>query len=116
MTASDAFVIVDVSITNKTGSSVPLHFRPIFRLIDASGSVYESSLTHELQLGFGKPKRLSPMEPFNPNTNLRKELVFEAPKGNYKIQVIVPSRAQMGFGGGISSSGPYFIYDMSSQL
>jgi len=115
-TAADSFVIVEVTMMNKTGSPLPHHFQPVFRLLDASGAIYEPHRHHTNMINMRKPGRVSLGENMNPNTNLKQELVFDVPRRKYVLQVIVPSRARVGFGGSITSSGPYFIFDISSQL
>ena len=115
-TATDAFVIVDVTIMNKTGAPLPHHLQPIFRLIDASGATYEPHLMNSIAINMQKPGRPTYGQSMNPNTNLRQEIVFEAPRKKYVLQVIIPNQARLGFAGSVTSSGPYFIYDISSQL
>lgn len=114
--AADAFVIVEVTMVNKTGSPLPHHFQPIFRLLDASGAIYEPNVQHSIMINMQKPGRVTYGQNMNPNTNLKQEIVFEVPRQKYVLQVIVPSRATVGFAGSITSSGPYFVYDISSQL
>ncbi len=116
VSASDSFVVVDLSTTNRTGGPVPFHLQPIFRLIDSNGSVYESSLKHTIQHNHGRSEYTAGTESMNPNTTQRRALVFEAPKGTYQVQVIVPSQARMAFAGSVKAAGPYFLYDIASQL
>jgi hypothetical protein len=115
--AAEPFVILDLMITNQTGGPLAWHFQPIFRLLDAGGAIYEPHQQHTMMINLQKSGRVPVAgENMNPNTPLRKELVFEVPKKKYELQVIVPNRARVGFGGSVTSSGLYFIYDIPSQL
>ena len=110
VTASDTFIIIDISMINKTGTVASPQSRPIFELIDQNGSTYVSNLQHNTQINWGGSSQMESFTPLNPNSTLRKSIVFEVPKGSYFIRTIVPSRLQS------FKSGPYFIYDISSQL
>ena len=114
--AAETFVIVDVTITNRTGAPLPIHFQPIFRLLDGTGAIYEPDLQNSIMINMQKPGRATYGENMNPNTNFKQEIVFSVPKRSYVVQVIVPSRARVGFGGAVTSSGLYFLYEISSQL
>lgn len=114
--AADTFVIVEVTVINRTGAPLPLHFQPIFRLRDSTGAIYEPDTQKTMMINMHRPGRVPFGQSMNPNTKLKQEIVFTVPKQDYSIQVILPSRARVGFGGGITSSGPYFLYDISSQL
>lgn len=115
-TAADAFVIVEVTMVNRTGSPLAHHFQPTFRLLDSVGATYEPDLQKTIAINMQKPGRVSYGQNMNPNTAMKQELVFEVPRKAYVLQVILPSRARVGFGGSVTSSGPYFIVDISSQL
>jgi len=115
--AGDNFVTIELTMVNRTGMPLPTHLQPIFRLIDKSGAVYESSLSHTIAINMGKPGRPSPGMNMNPNITVTQEIVFEAPRqSTYQVQAIIPNRARMGFDGSVTSSGPYFLMDISSQL
>ena len=114
--AAESFLIVEVTMVNKTGSPMPHHFQPIFRLMDDSGAVYEPHVQHSVMINMQQPGRIEYGSNMNPNTNIKQEIVFEVPRRKYMLQVIVPNRARVGFGGSITSSGSYFLYDISSQL
>lgn len=114
--SADGFIIVDVSMTNILSSPIKAEFQPVFRLVDDAGRLYEHSPRRTLQINIGKGNSGAVNEVINPGTTLRRELVFEAPKGHYVLQVMVPSHLQMAFAGSIKKTGSYFIYDISSQL
>lgn len=114
--AADQFVIIDVTLINKTGAPLPYHLQPIFRLRDNTGAVYEPDTTNTTMINILKPGRVDPGHNINPNTETKQELVFSVPNKDYVLQVIVPNRARLGFGGSITSAGPYFLYDINSQL
>lgn len=114
--AANTFVIIDVTLVNKTGSPLPSHFQPIFRLLDSSGAIYEPDVQKTLMINMQKSGRVAYGQNMNPNTSLKQEIVFEVPKQTYVVQVIVPNHAQVGFAGEIKYSGPYFLYDISSQI
>lgn len=107
------FLIVDVVITNRTGQPQPAHFQPIFRLVDSSGALYEPSELHTAMINMQKSGHSQTGQSVNPNISLRKEIVFEAPRGAYQMHVITPNRARAGFGGTITSRGPYFYMDLA---
>jgi hypothetical protein len=114
---SDSFVIVEVTVMNKTGAPLPHQFQPIFRLLDETGALYEPDLMHPISINMQKPGRPAHGQNMNPNRALRQEIVFDVPAGRkYVAQVIAPNRARVVFAGGIASSGPYFLYDISGQL
>lgn len=112
----DGFVIVDVSIVNKSFEPLRLEFHPVIRLLDDSGRLYEQSQSMTLKINMGKTRSSLGIESINPGTTMRRELVFDAPKGKYVLQVMVPERLRTAFAGRIEKRGPYFIYDISSQL
>ena len=115
--AGDNFVIVEVNMVNRSGAPLPMHLQPIFRLVDKSGAIYEPSVQHTMMINMGKPGRLSAGANMNPNVKIKQEIVFEVPRQTgYLLQGIVPRRANVGFAGNITSSGPYFSMDISSQL
>ena len=114
--AADTFVIVEVTMVNRTKSPLPMHFQPVFRLTDQSGAIYEPDLQSTMMINMNKPGRLTFGQNMNPNTSIKTELVFSVPNKKYLVQVIVPGSARTGFGGAITSSGPFFLYDISSQL
>lgn len=112
----DGFVIVDVSIVNKSFDPLRLEFHPVIRLMDDSGRLYEQSQSMTLRINMSKTRSSLGLESINPGTTMRRELVFDAPKGKYVLQVMVPERLRTAFAGSIEKRGPYFIYDISSQL
>ena len=114
--SADSFLIIDVTMINKTGVPMPLHFQPVFRLMDDSGAIYEPDVQHSIMINMQQPGRIAYGSNMNPNTNITQEIVFEVPRRKYLLQVIVPNRARVGFGGSTTSSGLYFLYDISSQF
>ena len=114
--ADEAFIIVNVTMMNKTNAPLPFHFQPIYRLLDSAGAIYEPHQQHTIGINMGRPGRGPYGQSMNPNTRLSRELVFEVPRKKYELQVLVPSRASVGFAGNVSSSGRFFIYEISSQL
>ncbi len=112
----NVFVIIDITTINMTGRPLESHFRPFFRLRDAAGAIYESDLTHTIGINMGKPGRPSAGQSMNPNTRIREEIVFAVPRRPYVLAVAVPSIARAGFGGNVTRSGRYFLYDIASQL
>ena len=114
--SESGFVIVDISMTNKTLEPLRFEFQPVYRLMDDSGRLYEYSQHQTALINAGRRAGSNALNSINPGTALRREYVFEAPKGRYQLQVMVPSRLQMAFAGNIRKSGPYFLYDISSQL
>lgn len=115
-TRSSNFVIVDVTVTNKTAAPLPAHFQPIFRLTDSDGAHYDASDLHTAMINMQKPGRAAPGQVINPNTPTRREIVFEAARRPYQLIVIVPNRARVAFAGSVESRGPYFVLDTRQQL
>lgn len=114
--SEDGFVILDVSMKNNGVDPLTVDFKPVVRLMDDVGRLYEHSLVRTVQFNFGKSTAGTGFESINPGTTMRNVLVFEAPKGRYSVQVMIPERLRMGFAGSVEKKGPYFIYDISSQL
>jgi hypothetical protein len=113
--AGETFVIVDVSIVNRTGAPIPHHFQPVVRLLDAAGATYEPDLQKTIMNNMQKPGRASFGQSMNPSTPFKQEIVFDVRKQPYVVQVIAPNRARLGLAGSITTTGPYFLYDISSQ-
>jgi hypothetical protein len=114
--SESGFVIVDISVTNKSAEPLRFEFQPIYRLIDSAGRLYEHSQQRTIQINISRLNIGGATESINPGTTQRREYVFEAPKGQYELQVMVPGRLQMAFAGSVKKTGPYFLYDISSQL
>lgn len=114
--SDDGFVILDMSMKNNGAATLTPDFQPVIRLLDDAGRLYEHSQIRTVQFNFGKSSFKTGFESVNPNTTLRNVFVFEAPKGRYRVQVMVPERLRMAFAGSMEKRGPYFTYDISSQL
>mgnify|MGYP001588222634 CR=1 FL=1 len=111
--ASDKFLIVEIAVTNLAQEPLPEHFKPVFSLYDLNGAKYEASLQHTMGINMMKSGRNAYGQGWNPNVQVKQEIVFEVPKQKYKLQVLVPYRAQMGFAGTTTVTGRYFFYDLS---
>ena len=111
--ANDTFLIVDVIATNLGKKPLPLHFQPVFRLIDSKGAEYEPSTQHTIAINMQKSGRGNYGQSWNPGVPVRQEIVFEVPKQNYKLRVLVPYIAQIGFAGSTKVSGRFFYYNLS---
>lgn len=114
--SSDTFVIVDVTMINKSDKPRRSNFSPNFSLIDSAGATYALDAMKTIQINMAKPGRAVVGQDMNPNVKVRQQLVFEAPKQKYKLQVLVPNSAEVGFNGAINLSGPYFLVDIGPQL
>ena len=69
-----------------------------------------------ISINMNKPGRSTAGQNINPNVSITKEIVFEVPPQKYEVQVIMPTSAKVGFNGSVVTSGPYFLYDIGSQL
>ena len=107
------FLIVDISIKNMRTKAIPMHFKPVFTLFDNNGTEYKKSEQGTIMINMGQ-HGLSSLEDLNPNVTLRQKIVFDVPKQKYNLQVLVPSTAQLGFGGYQNLTGRYFYFDLSS--
>jgi hypothetical protein len=87
-----------------------------FSWLDESGAVYEANVQHGIMINMQKPGRHLYGQGMNPRLKLTQDIVFEVPRGEYSLQVIVPNRASLGFAGSVMSSGPFSLYDISTQL
>lgn len=115
VSSETGFVIVDISVANKAAKPLRQEFQPVYRLMDASGRLYEYSQQRTIQINMPRGG-VNFLESINPGTTQRREYVFEAPQGRYDLQVMMPSSLQMAFAGSIQKTGPYFLVDISSQL
>ncbi|MBT2336447.1 DUF4352 domain-containing protein [Variovorax paradoxus] len=107
------FVLLQVNITNTVDQPLFARFQPVFRLVDASGALYEphEALTRlvnpaeEGQTPFG--------EPLAAGQTMRRRVLFSVPKQSYRAVVIVPRSAEKADDGVVTYSGPYFFYDLA---
>lgn len=108
------FLVVDISMTNKRTEAIPFHFRPIYTLIDKNGVKYTKSEQSTIMLNMGKRGNINPSEVINPNVTFTQKIVFDVPKQRYELQVLVPYKAQMGYGGYQNVTGRYFYFNLSN--
>lgn len=106
------FLIVDISIKNMRTKAIPSYFKPVFTLFDNNGTEYKKSEQGTIMINMGQ-HGLSSLEDLNPNVTFREKIVFDVPKQKYKLQVLVPSMAQLSFGGYQNLTGRYFYFDLS---
>ncbi len=110
--AADTFLILDLTAVNLGARPLPMHFQPVFQLVDARGALYDASTNHTMMINLQKPGRSSPGQAWNPNVPVQKEIVFEVPRGDYRLRVLVPDQARVGFAGSTNVQGRYFYYDL----
>jgi membrane-associated protease RseP (regulator of RpoE activity) len=108
------FFVVDISMTNQRTEAIPFHFRPIYTLIDKNGVKYTKSEQSTIMLNMGKRGSIDTTEVLNPNVTFTQNIVFDVPMQKYKLQVLVPYKAQMGFGGYQNVTGRYFYFNLSN--
>ena len=100
-------------ITNAGDTAIQFPFKPSFSLIDAQGRRYEDRL-FDLELGKESIKLKLLNQPLNPNVEVKGIISFDASKNNsYKLMVISPNYAKVGFAGSVTQSGPYFFVTLS---
>lgn len=114
--AGTNFVVVGVIMTNRTGTPLPHHLQPVFKLVDDNRAVYEVSQQHTINLNMQKPGRLNFGQGMNPNVPTKLEIVFEAPKRPYRLAVFVPDGTRARFAGSSSLIGPFFLLDLARPL
>jgi hypothetical protein len=101
-----------IGITNAGDTAIQFPFKPSFSLIDAEGRRYEARL-FDLELG-RESINLKLNQPLNPNVEVKGIISFDASKNNsYKLMVISPNYAKVGFAGTVKQSGPYFFVTLS---
>lgn len=110
--AGDKFLIVSMTVENKTGTPQPFHFQPGYLLADYRAATYEPHLLHTAMINLNQPGALSGGQVMNPNVRYRLDLVFEVPDQPYFMRVLVPDRVRSSMGG-LVSSGPYFLVDLA---
>lgn len=107
------FVLLQVNVTNTADQPLFVRFQPVFRLIDASGALYEphemlTKLVNPVQEGqpvFGAPLAAG--------QTMQRRVLFSVPKQLYRAVVIVPRSADKADDGVVTYSGPYFFYDLA---
>ena len=107
------FVLLQVNVTNTADQPLFVRFQPVFRLIDASGALYEphemlTKLVNPVQDGqpvFGAPLAAG--------QTMQRRVLFSVPKQLYRAVVIVPRSADKADDGVVTYSGPYFFYDLA---
>lgn len=115
--AADSFVIVEVTMVNETGSALAVHAQPVFQLVDEAGTVYEVDRMKGIAINMRQPGRAEYGQAINPHGKQVQEVVFDVSASRkYVLQVTVPDSAKVRADGSIAVSGPYFTYDISSQL
>lgn len=107
------FLIVEMAVTNRGSEALPFHFQPVYTLIDSAGIKYEKSEQQTIMINMGRKGAFNPTESINPNVTVVSKLVFDVPKRPYKLRVLVPYRAQVGFGGYNRVTGHFFEFDLS---
>jgi hypothetical protein len=105
-------LIILIGITNAGDTAIQFPFKPSFSLIDAEGRRYEARL-FDFDLG-QESINLKLNQPLNPNVEIEGMISFDASKNNsYKLMVISPNYAKVGFAGSVTQSGPYFFVTLS---
>ncbi|SDY33305.1 protein of unknown function [Variovorax sp. YR266] len=107
------FVLLQVNITNTADQPLFARFQPVFRLIDASGALYEP---HEMLTQLVNPAQEGqPVfgAPLAAGQTMQRRVLFSVPKQPYRAVVIVPRSAEKTDDGVVTYSGPYFFYDLA---
>ncbi|SDZ70474.1 protein of unknown function [Variovorax sp. YR266] len=107
------FVLLQVNITNTADQPLFVRFQPVFRLIDASGALYEP---HEMLTKLVNPKQEGQTafgDPLAAGQSMQRRVLFSVPKQLYRAVVIVPRSAERADDGVVTYSGPYFFYDLA---
>lgn len=108
------FVLLQVNITNTADQPLFVRFQPVFRLIDASGALYEP---HEMLTKLVNPAQEGQAafgDPLAAGQSMQRRVLFSVPKqSSYKAVVIVPRSAEKSDDGVVTYSGPYFFYDLA---
>lgn len=108
---SGQFMVIDLTMTNLSGQPLQYQFRPQFSVVDELGAKYVETPKDSVLANKGSRTLTGPI---NPNLRIRRVIAIEVPPtGSYKLQIIVPERAQVGFAGSIKVTGPYCFVDLS---
>jgi len=109
--ANASWLVIGLSITNRTQRPVDKTFNPIFKLEDTTGAEYESS--KYVLLKDGIEFKMS-TEALNPNVTFKGYLVFDVPRQNdYKLRILSPFYARQAFAGSIKLLGLYFYFQLA---
>lgn len=108
------FLIVDISVTNLQTKALPFHFQPVLTLVDENGIKYEKSDQQTFMINMGRRGGFNLLESLNPNVTVTQKYVFDVPKQKYKLQVMVPFKARLAYGGYQNLTGRYFYFDLSN--
>jgi hypothetical protein len=107
------FVLLQVRITNTADQPLFVRFQPVFRLIDASGALYEP---HELLTKLVNPAQEGQAafgDPLAAGQTMQRRVLFSVPKQLYRAVVIVPRSTEKSNDGVVTYAGPYFFYDLA---
>ncbi|HEX7863943.1 MAG TPA: DUF4352 domain-containing protein [Variovorax sp.] len=107
------FVLLQVNITNTADQPLFVRFQPVFRLIDASGALYEP---HEMLTKLVNPAQEGQTalgDPLAAGRSMQRRVLFSVPKQFYRAVVIVPRSAEKTDDGVVTYAGPYFFYDLA---
>jgi hypothetical protein len=110
--AGENFVVVDVIETNQGKTPLAPTFQPIYRLVDASGALYEPSMAHTIAINLGRAGRLQLSQVLNPKTPTRKEIVFEVPRQGYALTVLSPSSVRTRPDGSVRALGKSIAFEL----
>jgi hypothetical protein len=103
---------INIGITNIGDSAIEFPFKPSFSLLDLGGRRYEARL-FDIDLGM-KSINLKLNQPLNPGVEVKGLISFDASKSNtYRLMVISPNYAKVGFAGTVKQYGPYFYVNLN---
>ena len=114
--ASDRFIIVKVTMQNKTSSPIgpPLH--PLFQLLDSSNAMYKAHPQNTVRLNQQATGMILYFQNLNPNIIVEQEIVFDAPLKPYTLLVTMPTGRGLSVNGKVTPLASHFIVDISSQI
>jgi hypothetical protein len=109
---NDSKLAIIIGMTNIGDNAIQFPFKPSFSLIDVEGRRYEAR-PFDLDLG-RESINLKLAQPLNPGVEVKGVISFDASKNNtYRLMVISPNYAKVGFAGNIKQSGPYFYVNLT---
>lgn len=83
------WVAVLVNIKNVTNSPVEVQFHPEFKLRSPSGAEFEEN--KQMRYLANRETGYSQLQPLNPQIDVKRAILFQVPRGNYAMEVAVPT-------------------------
>ena len=103
-------LVVAVKIVNTNKEPLDFPFKPEFWLLDIAENKFAPTCVPDKD-----DLSLKLLQPINPNVPIEGVLVFNVPPGEYKLRIMSPLIAKLGFAGSINKVGHYIDIKLSPQ-